>query len=83
VFKQTAGLRGDYKDELHNLTLLYHLEHPNILELFGSYTYRGKHNLLFPLAGRGNLAKLLREPAFFVSFGSGILYCPQQIVLSD
>ncbi|KAI1497171.1 kinase-like protein [Biscogniauxia marginata] len=33
--------------------------HPNIVELLGSYTWNGCHNLLFPLADTGNLAQFL------------------------
>ncbi|KAK3379118.1 kinase-like domain-containing protein [Lasiosphaeria ovina] len=60
-FKPLSAARGTHKDELHNLTLLNCLEHPNILKLIGSYTFRKKHNLLFPLAVGGTLAKLLSE----------------------
>lgn len=39
-------------DEQRVLSILNGLKHPNILELLGSYTLQGKHNLLFPLAPR-------------------------------
>jgi serine/threonine protein kinase len=46
---------------------LNELKHPNIIELLSSYTYRGKHNFLFPLA-QGDLAEFLtsneRPPQF-------------------
>ncbi|RYP79796.1 hypothetical protein DL770_006511 [Monosporascus sp. CRB-9-2] len=63
-FKLKHDNRGDRTNpnhmiELQNLAILNHLKHPNIVELLGSYTYDGKHNLLFPLADTGNLAKLL------------------------
>jgi serine/threonine protein kinase len=49
----------DHRLELNNLAILNHLKHPNIVELLASYTYQGKHNLLFPLAKGGTLAALL------------------------
>lgn len=48
-----------HRKELKNLAILNHLKHPNIVQLLGSYTYDGKHSLLFPLADTGNLAELL------------------------
>ncbi|KAI9785126.1 MAG: hypothetical protein M1839_000764 [Geoglossum umbratile] len=58
----------DHEIELHNLILLNDLKHPNITELLCSYTYRGKHNFLFPLAHGGDLATFLtqqdRPPSF-------------------
>lgn len=48
--------------ELRNLSVLKRLKHPNIIELLGAYTYRGKHNLIFPLAQGGSLADLIRGP---------------------
>jgi serine/threonine protein kinase len=44
---------------LENLSILGSLKHPNILELLTSYTHRGLHNLIFPLAEGGNLSQLL------------------------
>jgi serine/threonine protein kinase len=41
--------------------VLSHLKHPNIIELLSAYTYRGKHNLIFPLARGGNLASFLQN----------------------
>lgn len=58
---------AEYELELRNLSILRLLKHPNIVELLGSYTYRGKHNFIFPLARGGTLADLLksaRPPAF-------------------
>ncbi|KAF2474368.1 kinase-like protein [Lindgomyces ingoldianus] len=49
---------GSHRIELENLAILSHLRHPNILELLASYTYKGKHNLVFPLAEGGTLAEL-------------------------
>jgi serine/threonine protein kinase len=48
--------------ELRNLSILKLLKHPNIVELLGAYTYRGKHNLIFPLAQGGSLADLMKGP---------------------
>lgn len=45
--------------EQRNLALLRHIQHPNIVELLGSYTHRKTYNLLFPLAKDGDLAQLL------------------------
>ena len=50
----------DYKTELHNLSILNHLKHPNIIESLSAYTYRHVHNLIFPLARGGDLATLLQ-----------------------
>jgi serine/threonine protein kinase len=48
--------------ELRNLSVLKRLKHPNIVELLGAYTYRGKHNLIFPFAQGGSLADLIKGP---------------------
>ena len=40
----------EFERECRVLSLLNYLEHPNILELLGSYTCKGFHNLLFPFA---------------------------------
>lgn len=45
-----ATAKDSMANELRILTSLTSIRHPNILELLGSYTYRGKHNFLFPLA---------------------------------
>ncbi|KAH5707338.1 hypothetical protein HBI20_205160 [Parastagonospora nodorum] len=60
-FKVTKLVKADYELELHNLSLLKTLKHPNLLKLLGAYTYRHKHNLLFPLASQGTLAMLFEE----------------------
>ncbi|KAK7733881.1 hypothetical protein SLS63_004667, partial [Diaporthe eres] len=52
----------DHEAELQNLAILHKLKHPNIVELLGSFTYRGKHNILFPLAEAGDLQSLLEKP---------------------
>jgi len=58
-FKRTGP---DFELELENLSILKHLKHPNIIELLGSYTYKKKHNLLFPKADFGNLEQLFSSP---------------------
>lgn len=58
--------------ELENLARLSHLRHPNIIELLASYSYRGKQNLIFPLAEGGTLSDLLaciRQATLFTSDG--------------
>lgn len=50
----------EHKTELTNLSILNHLKHPHILELLASYSYRDKHNLIFPLAEGGTLADLMK-----------------------
>ncbi|MCJ1396370.1 hypothetical protein MMC18_009260 [Xylographa bjoerkii] len=52
----------DFKIELRNLSILNHLKHANIIELLSAYSYRGMHNLIFPLARSGDLSALLRAP---------------------
>ena len=51
--------KEDYETELHNLSLLNHLNDPNIIRLLSAYTYRGKHNLIFTRVNRGDLTALL------------------------
>ena len=51
----------EYELELRNLSILKILKHPNMVELIGSYTYRGKHNFIFPLARSGTLAELFKS----------------------
>lgn len=71
VRKEFRRIKKDtttYHDETHNLNLLNELKHPNIVEFLSSYTYNGKHNLLFPYARDGDLSTLLSQkdrPAAF------------------
>jgi len=58
VRKELIPEGSDFQKELDNLTSLNLLRHPNILRLLGSYTYRKRHNLIFPRARGGTLAKL-------------------------
>lgn len=45
--------------ELENLSLLTHLKHPNIVQLYCSYIYRQRYNLIFAVANGGSLADFL------------------------
>ncbi|KAL9579125.1 MAG: hypothetical protein Q9212_005287 [Teloschistes hypoglaucus] len=51
----------DFERECRILSFLNCLDHPNIVELLSSYTYRGTHNLIFPVA-EYDLDTLLRSP---------------------
>ncbi|KAL8723337.1 MAG: hypothetical protein Q9181_007303 [Wetmoreana brouardii] len=48
----------DFNREINVLSFLNCIDHPNIVELLGSYTCQGSHNLVFPPAS-GDLQKLL------------------------
>jgi serine/threonine protein kinase len=65
----------EYEVELGNLSSLKLLQHPNIVRLLGSYTYRKKHNLVFPEATGGTLESLLarKRPSHFREDGSFVL----------
>ena len=67
---------AEYELELRNLSILKLLKHPNMVELLGSYTYRGKHNFIFPLARGGTLAHL------FKSARPPALQCDENIILA-
>jgi serine/threonine protein kinase len=58
----------EHEKELRNLTILNQIKHPNVVELLGSYTQRGKHNLLFPLCSDGNLSQLFLADRLSTSF---------------
>lgn len=45
-----------HRFELENLSILTRLSHLNIIELLASYTYKGRHSLIFPLAEDGTFA---------------------------
>ncbi|KAL8658444.1 MAG: hypothetical protein Q9202_007561 [Teloschistes flavicans] len=55
---KNASDTEDFKRECRILSFLNCLEHPNIVELLGSYTHQGVHNLIFPVA-EYDLSKLL------------------------
>ncbi|XWX01595.1 hypothetical protein V2A60_009623 [Cordyceps javanica] len=48
-----------FNKELENLSLLTHLNHPNIVQLYCSYLYRDRYNLIFAFADGGTLMDLL------------------------
>ncbi|EJP61143.1 protein kinase domain-containing protein [Beauveria bassiana ARSEF 2860] len=57
-----CGRDGDmaiFEKELENLSLLTHLNHPNIVQLYCSYMYRDRYNLIFAFADGGSLTDLL------------------------
>lgn len=64
----------DHRQELDNLAILNHLKHPNIVELLASYTYQGKHSLLFPKAEHGDLANLFNVERQDTSFRSDSIF---------
>ena len=49
---KAATKTEDFDRECRVLSFLNCIEHPNIVELLGSYTYNGLHNLLMPVAHR-------------------------------
>ncbi|KAG8528202.1 uncharacterized protein KY384_007119 [Bacidia gigantensis] len=57
-FHPLTTKESDYKIELRNLSMLNSLRHSNIIEVLSAYTYKGKHNLIFP-ALSGDLSTLL------------------------
>ena len=59
VRKEMLPHTRDHESELQNLSLLKLLNHPNIICLLSSYTYRDCHNLLFPKASGGDLSDFL------------------------
>jgi serine/threonine protein kinase len=50
-----------FQKELENLSLLSYLKHPNIVQLYCSYIYRQRQNLIFAVADGGSLADFLDE----------------------
>ena len=60
-FRPHAAQTTDYEDELRNLSILNHVGHAHIVELLSAYTFRGSHNLIFPLARDGDLADFLQK----------------------
>jgi serine/threonine protein kinase len=45
---KVKGMTKEFEREERCLRLLNQLQHPNIIPLWGSYTYRGEQNFLFP-----------------------------------
>ena len=53
--------RAQFETELYNLSMLKMLRHPNIVKLLAAYTFKGRHNLLFPKADAKTLANMLES----------------------
>jgi len=76
IVRKEVEAAGDsqatYEKELHNLSMLRLIKHPNIVEMLAAYTFKGKHNLIFPKAGGKTLGTLLENPRSppFRSLGS-------------
>lgn len=51
-----------FRNELRNLSFLAYVRHPNIIELYCSYLYKGSYNLIFPVAEGGTLETVLEGP---------------------
>ena len=60
-FKASGDTRAHYEKELYNLSMLKMLRHPNIVEMLAAYTFKGRHNLLFPKADGKTLSDLLED----------------------
>lgn len=78
VRKELQPCMDEYEVELGNLSSLKLLQNPNLIRLLGSYTYRNKHNLIFPEAKEGSLAAFLKhdrsphfhdDKAYFLALG--------------
>ena len=61
-FKATGETQADYERELRNLSMLRLIKHSNIMEMLAAYTFKGRHNLIFPLARDKTLGDLLQMP---------------------
>jgi hypothetical protein len=61
-FKAVGNTVSDYEKELHNLSMLSTIKHRNIVEILVAYTFKGKHNLIFPKARQKTLSDLLEGP---------------------
>ncbi|KAI1737673.1 hypothetical protein F4680DRAFT_203534 [Xylaria scruposa] len=59
--------REDFEREDRNLRLLNQLQHPNIIPLWGSYTYREEYNFLFPYIDM-DLGRFLMAEARYLEF---------------
>ncbi|KAK4160233.1 hypothetical protein QBC43DRAFT_359775 [Cladorrhinum sp. PSN259] len=57
-----------YKKEVRVLEIVRLIKHPNILELYCSYTHDGKHNLLFPWLD-SNLEDMIQTEMSKISLG--------------
>jgi len=65
--KREEAATETFKREVECLELLRCLSHPNIVELLCSYTYKGQHNLLFPVFPM-DLDLFLKQPDRFGEF---------------
>ncbi|KAL3461776.1 kinase-like domain-containing protein [Aspergillus heterothallicus] len=59
--EQLLDSTATYENEVHVLSTLQTLEHPNILRLLACYTYEDKHNLVSPYISGGTLHEFLRR----------------------
>lgn len=62
MFNTADDPRPAFEKELHNLSMLRLIKHPNIVEMLAAYTFKGKHNLIFPKASDKTLGTLLEHP---------------------
>lgn len=60
-FTSVTSGEDDWAKELHNLSLLSELKHPNMVELLCSYTHLKKHNLVFRLVNHGTMHSLFEN----------------------
>ncbi|OAL55032.1 kinase-like protein [Pyrenochaeta sp. DS3sAY3a] len=74
LVRKELGNTGNHRVELENLAILSHLRHPNIVELLASYTYDGRHNLIFPLAEGGTLHELFNHDPKTTFFKSDLIF---------
>ncbi|CAH0027380.1 unnamed protein product [Clonostachys rhizophaga] len=63
----------DWHRERTCLRLLNQLQHPNIIQLLGSYTHKGDHNFLFPFIDM-NLKTFFASEQAFGDFGNKFVF---------
>ena len=63
-----------FRNEQRCLVLLNQLNHPNIVPLLASYTYRGEHNFLFP-AYEMDLESFFKRGERFGDFSRNFTFC--------
>ena len=59
--KTVGNTRAEFEKELYNLSMLKMLRHPNLIEMLTAFTFKGRHNLLFPKADGKTLSHLLES----------------------
>jgi serine/threonine protein kinase len=64
---KVKGMTKEFEREDRCLRLLNQLQHPNIIPLWGSYTYRGEQNFLFPYVDM-DLGKFLMAKTCYRDF---------------